>query len=278
MYHPTSVLSHRLRAVSPLLAAHVEHLWMVRGYLPVSWRNMILPDGAMELIVNLGDPQKLCARNNLTKHTVFRHSWISGERLSPIVIDEIGYVHLIGVRLRAGGAWPFLGIPLREFTDQVLELETIVGREIDNLRDQLGEAPDDDSRFDLLEAWLVCRARSRTRPTRSVSHALRMIHSGLDSVRIGKIADTIGISHKHLLREFDRCVGLTPKVFARLCAFQRVIRFVGQKAAVDWANTAATCGYHDQAHLIHEFRAFSGLTPANYLTKRGPFLNYLEIE
>jgi len=37
------------------------------------------------------------------------------------VIDEIGYVHLVGVRLRAGGAWPFLGIPLREFTDQVGE-------------------------------------------------------------------------------------------------------------------------------------------------------------
>jgi AraC-like DNA-binding protein len=194
------------------------------------------------------------------------------------VIDEIGYVHLVGVRLRAGGAWPFLGIPLREFTDQVVELETIMGRKIEDLRDALCEARDDDSRFDLLESWLVSRARSRTQPTRSVSYALRVIHSGLDAVRISRIADTIGISHKHLLREFDRCVGLTPKLFARLCAFQRVIRSVGQKAEVDWAGTAATCGYHDQAQLIHEFRAFSGLTPAAYLMKRGPFLNYLEVE
>ena len=251
---------------------------MARGYLPGRWCNMILPDGAMELIVNLGDAQKLCQRNDLAKHTVFRHSWISGERSAPIVIDEIGHVHLVGVRLRAGGAWPFLGIPLREFTDQVVELEMIFGREIDDLRDRLGEAPDEDSQFDLLESWLVQRARSRTPATPSVGHALRMIHSGLDTVRIGKIADTIGISHKHLLREFDRCVGLTPKLFARLCSFQRVIRSVGQKAEVDWADTAATCGYHDQAHLIHEFRAFSGLTPASYLTKRGPFLNYLEVE
>ena len=232
----------------------------------------------MELIVNLGDPQKLCVPNGSAKHTIFRHSWISGERTAPIVIDEIGYVHLVGVRLRAGGAWPFLGIPLREFTDEVVELETIFSHEISDLRDRLGEAPDDDARFDLLESWLVQRARSRTQPTRSVSQALRIIVGGLDGVRIGKIADTIGISHKHLLREFDRCVGLTPKLFARLCTFQRVIHCVGQKSEVDWANTAATCGYHDQAHLIHEFRAFSGLTPADYLTKRGPFLNYLEVE
>jgi len=278
MYHPWFVLSHRIRPVSPVLAPHVEHLWMARGYLPVRWRNMILPDGAMELIVNLGDPQKLCARNDLTKHTVFRHSWISGERVSPIVIDEIGYVHLIGVRLRAGGAWPILGIPLREFTDQVMELDTIFGREIEDLREQLSEAPDDEARFDLLESWLVGRARARTQPTRSVGYALRAIQSGLDAARIGKIADTIGISHKHLLREFDRCVGLTPKLFSRLCSFQRVIQSVGQKVEVDWAGTAARCGYHDQAHLIREFRAFSGLTPATYLRKRGPFLNYLEVE
>ena len=159
-----------------------------------------------------------------------------------------------------------------------MELETIFGHEISDLRDRLGEAADDDARFDLLESWLVQRARLRTQPTRSVSHALRIIAGGLDGVRIREIADTIGISHKHLLREFDRCVGLTPKLFARLCTFQRVIRCVGQKSKVDWADTAANCGYHDQAHLIHEFRAFSGLTPANYLTKRGPFLNYLEVE
>src|SRR6266513_921569 len=94
---------------------------MARGFLPARWRNMILPDGAVELIINLGDPQRLRAPDNSA--TVFRHSWISGERTEPIVIDEIGYVHLIGVRLRAGGAWPFLGIPLREFTDQVVELD-----------------------------------------------------------------------------------------------------------------------------------------------------------
>jgi AraC-like DNA-binding protein len=239
---------------------------------------MILPDGAMELIFNLGDPQKLCEHDNRAKHTVFRHSWISGERTEPIVIDEIGYVHLVGVRLRGGGGWPFLGIPLREFTNQVVELETIFGCEIRSLRDQLGETPNDDARFDLLESWLIRRVQSRTQPTRSVGYALRMIHSGVDSVRIGTIAATIGISHKHLLREFDRCVGLTPKLFARLCAFRRVIRSVGHKRDVNWASTAANCGYHDQAHLIHEFRAFSGLTPTNYLERRGPFLNYLELE
>jgi AraC-like DNA-binding protein len=107
---------------------------------------------------------------------------------------------------------------------------------------------------------------------------LRAIQRGADAVRIGRMAEEIGISHKHLLREFDRCVGLTPKLLARLYSFQRAILAIGQRPAVDWSDTAARCGYYDQAHLIREFRAFSGLTPASYLTRRGPFLNYLEVE
>ena len=251
---------------------------MARGHLPGRWRNMILPDGAIELIINLGDPQKLRAPDDPARFTVFNRSWISGERTEPIVIDESGYVHLVGVRLRAGGAWPFLGIPLREFTDQVVELEAILGPEMRDLRDRLGEAADDDGRFDLLESWLTRRARDRTPPTRAVNYALWAIQRGADAVRIGRMANEIGISHKHLLREFERCVGLTPKLLARLCSFQRVICAIGQKPEVDWPAIAVRCGYYDQAHLIREFRAFSGMTPVSYLPKRGPFLNYLEVD
>jgi AraC-like DNA-binding protein len=272
------MLAHRIRAASPMLSRHVEHLWMARGHLPGRWRNMILPDGAIELIINLGDPQKLCRRDNHAQATVFRDSWISGERTAPIVIDEAGEVHLIGVRLRPGGAWPFLGVPLREFTDRVIELEAVLGPEIHHLRERMGEAGNDDSRFDLLEAWLMERSRKRSEPTRAVSYSLAVIRRGGDAVRIGNIAKEVGISHKHLLREFDRCVGLTPKLFARLWAFQRVIQGIGQKPEADWSDVAVTCGYYDQAHLIREFRAFSGLTPASYLGKRGPFLNYLAVE
>jgi AraC-like DNA-binding protein len=236
---------------------------------------MILPDGAMELIINLGDPQTLCALEDPNRRTAFRHSWISGERTEPIVIDEAGDVHLAGIRLRAGGAWPFLGTPLSEFSGQVLELEDVLGPEISELRDRLGEARDDDARFDLMENWL--RVRRRIPPTRAVSYAVNLIQRGETAVHIGRMADEIGISHKHLLREFDRCVGLTPKTFARVCAFQRVIQSVGHQPQVEWADTAAKCGYYDQAHLIREFRAFSGFTPTSYLAKRGPFLNYLEL-
>ena len=34
--------------------------------------------------------------------------------------------------------------------------------------------------------------------------------------------------------------------------------------SLDWAGLAADRGYADQAHLIREFRAMAGVTPADY--------------
>jgi AraC-like DNA-binding protein len=270
------MLFHQTRSVPQPLARFVEHLWVARGELRSLWRNMILPDGAVELIINLGDAQKLCQREDPSRAQVFRHSWISGERTTPIVIDEIGMVDLIGVRLRPGGAWPILGLPVSEFTDRVIELDAVLGREIERVREDLAEETTDEARFAILQTWLTDRILARTAPTPAVSHALKVITRG-EALRIGDIADRVGISHKHLLREFDRCVGLTPKMFARLCAFQRAIGWIGEKPSVNWADAVALCGYHDQAHFIHEFRGFSGLTPTDYLRRRGPFRNYLTL-
>src|SRR4051794_3962659 len=251
---------------------------MARGTLTTSLRHMILPDGAVELIVNLGDPQRLCHPSDHGRQTIFRRSWVSGERSEPIVIDEQGYVDLVGIRFKAGGAWPFLGLPLSELTGHVVELEAVLQQEAEHLSDRMNGAGNSNQRFALLQSWLLHRLRSGTPPTPAVKYTLALIRDRREDLRIGQIADKIGVSHKHLLREFDRCVGLPPKMFARLSAFQRAIGWIGQQSSPDWADVAMGCGYYDQAHFIHEFRAFSGLTPTSYLSRRGPYLNYIAVD
>jgi AraC-like DNA-binding protein len=58
---------------------------------------------------------------------------------------------------------------------------------------------------------------------------------------------------------------MTPKRYSRLRRFQHVLAMAGRRAEKpDWAQIAAAGGYADQAHLTHEFKAFSGITPGAY--------------
>jgi len=88
----------------------------------------------------------------------------------------------------------------------------------------------------------------------------------------------LGISHRRFIEVFHRAVGLTPKRFCRIRRFQRVLREAHQAPAIRWTDVAAMCGYSDQAHLIHDFRAFSGLTPAEYTARRTRHQNHTRMD
>src|SRR3546814_65368 len=47
--------------------------------------------------------------------------------------------------------------------------------------------------------------------------------------------------------------------------------------SVDWAGVAVDGGFHDQPHLVHEFRAFAGLTPTAWLASRGQHASHVPI-
>ena len=84
----------------------------------------------------------------------------------------------------------------------------------------------------------------------------------------------IGLSHTRFIRLFREAVGLTPKLFCRIQRFRAVVERTAGAVAIDWARVAATCGYFDQAHLIRDFQAFSGTSPAAYAQSLKPAASY----
>jgi transcriptional regulator GlxA family with amidase domain len=74
----------------------------------------------------------------------------------------------------------------------------------------------------------------------------------------------MSISRKHLNDLFDAHIGLTPKTYARMFRFRRVVDLVQRGQGLDWTHIAQSCGYYDQAHFNHEFREFCGMSPSEY--------------
>src|SRR5262249_14448268 len=76
------------------------------------------------------------------------------------------------------------------------------------------------------------------------------------------VARQSGSTPRHLQRAFLDYVGCPPKTLARIARFQCVLALRDSRAQWGWCRVALEAGYYDQAHLIGDFRRFSGSTPA----------------
>jgi hypothetical protein len=133
---------------APPLNLFVEFLWFYDGFAPSHRKEKLLPDGTMELIIELRDhPKHTYDRKTLSTQNEYRGAWLSGMHNDYIVI-EASPGSMMGVHFRPGGAWPFFGAPLSEFTDNVFELDAVIGSEASSLRDQLLAAPTPAMKFE----------------------------------------------------------------------------------------------------------------------------------
>jgi methylphosphotriester-DNA--protein-cysteine methyltransferase len=89
-------------------------------------------------------------------------------------------------------------------------------------------------------------------------------------VPIGRVAEEVGWSHKHLITRFRRQVGLRPKTAARLVRFDGVLGRLDGRQPLDWGLVAREAGYADQAHLIRDFHQFTGTTPTEFVARTTP--------
>jgi len=268
---------HKLYFPKLPLSQFVENIWFVAGNHPEHTREKLLPDGAIELIIDLDPvPKKLFDDEHSDRFRSCKKAWISGERTRYIIIGS-GNTCMIGIRFRPGGAYPFFNFPISELNDSVIDLDLILGRLVDEIRDQLLEANSPEARFQLLESFLLNHVHRSLEANRLITFAVQQLQQSPQFLAIRDLANTIGITQKHLISQFEKVVGLRPKTFARISKFQKVLTTIEQQQKVEWSAIAYDCGYYDQAHFIKEFHAFSGLNPSAYLTQRGEYMNYIPL-
>jgi AraC-like DNA-binding protein len=69
---------------------------------------------------------------------------------------------------------------------------------------------------------------------------------------------------------------VSPKTAARIFRFERACRLIKDEGP-SLAETAFLCGYHDQAHMTHEWQSLAGSTPKHWIAAELPFLQDYEL-
>jgi AraC-like DNA-binding protein len=263
----------------PPLNQFVELFWFYDGFPSRSHKKeRLMPDGSVELVINLNeDETRIYDRENLEKCERLPGTVLCGPHSSFFVIDTAEQDSVMGIHFKPGGAFPFFKLPADELQNQHVSLEDLWGTEAALLRERLLEAPTPEMKFQLLEDCLVAQTSKPMERHRAVNQALSLFRNIHTAPAMADVSDQIGISSRHLIQLFSNEVGLTPKLFCRVRRFQQVLQTLRTGTEFDWAEIAADCGYYDQAHFIHDFKAFSGINPTTYWLQKTEHLNHVPI-
>jgi AraC-like DNA-binding protein len=237
------------------LSEFVDFLWTYEGYLPSHAQERLLPTGTMELVFTM-DAGGAGAGVIAGPHSEF------------MALDTPRPFSVIAVHFKPGGGFPFFGVPSGELHNRNLTLDMVWGDSAAAVRDRLWEAKNPQQRFRILEQTLLIRARGSLDRHPAVRYALGVFDGSNGTRRVGDVVQRIGLSSRRFVELFRSEVGLSPKAFCRIRRFNEALRHVERLTDVDWADVALSCGYFDQAHFNHDFRAFAGLSPSSYLRRR----------
>jgi AraC-like DNA-binding protein len=190
--------------------------------------------------------------------------FVAGPDTGPVLHPHAPGYEFVGLRLRSGAAASVLGVAVDELRDARTPLHHLWSGEATILADRLESAPSHAARRELLADSVAVRL-SMGGLDDAVLAATRLVTHG--SVRVGGLADAVGLPARTFYRRFVDQVGYAPKFFERVVRFRRFLdlgsKFGSRRHGL--AALAATVGYADQAHLSRDCRTLADRTPTELL-------------
>ncbi|MEU6376657.1 helix-turn-helix domain-containing protein [Streptomyces sp. NPDC046909] len=232
-------------------------------------RRLEAPIGAATLLLGFEEPVRI-TRGGREPDTLV--SVYCGPTTTPAVGEHSGRLSGIEVLLAPWAAFTLFGTPQHELANRTVdpdELPHALPGRVGELAAALASLPSWEARFGLLDDVFARWADAGTPCSARVVRAwAELVRTG-GAVPVPVLADQVGWSVRQLESRFREQIGLGPKAAGRVLRLQRARRMLA--AGRGQAETAAVCGYYDQAHLSGEFKAMTGCTPREFtLARRGP--------
>lgn len=263
----------RYRPPKPL-SLFVDCIWHAEGTAEKTGLERLLPDGCSELIINLGEEEtRIYDAEEPTRCSRLSSSIYCGPHARSFLIDASEQDQVAGVHFHPGGGFAFFATPLREMQNQHVALSDLWGATARELRERLLPLETARGRLLCLEQYLLQQLRSLG-GERCVRGAVLALEQG---ARVKNLSKQLGVSERTLAKYFEKQVGLTPKLYARIRRFQRVLPKLWANPDPDLAGLALDGGFYDQAHFHHDFRSIAGITPLEYLARATRHPNHVSL-
>ena len=189
------------------------------------------------------------------------HATLIGPQLSRVDLT-MGYNMLvIMVLFQPGGMHRLLGIPMTEMLNQPFDAASILGKDIDEITEQLNEVLDFNEMIALVQNYLLYKSKN-TKAILPIEQVLAKMAKLEKFSNVDHLAKEACVSVRQLERQFKERIGISPKLYARQTRFSKAWIMHETNPALSWSQIAYACHYADQMHMIRDFKEFVNGTPS----------------
>lgn len=257
MYYQEYEISGPLKPFVKVIWSMEDHSHVVNGF-PIH----ILPDSCVELVVHFSDPYKTTFSNNTS--SIQQQSFVVAQMKSFMQIQSHGRTGLIAVRFSALGAYHFFGMPMKEIVNSETGLRNVWQDLALEIEEKIYNAVNTQQRSQIIQNYLLLQLSRNGYIDKGIEFCVTQIKSTRGQISVEALTDKVGISCRQLVRRFDKCIGLSPKELIRITKFISSLDVINNSKNKSLTEIAFDSGYYDQAHFIHDFKEFSGMTPTDY--------------
>lgn len=183
-----------------------------------------------------------------------------------------GKVHVMGICFYPEAFYPFVGIPVSEFRNQILGVSEVGLSMAKDTLERLKESPDINSRLNILETELLKYLKGNELIPADFQQLFRALSARDGIYQLSDFCDRNHISIRKLERQFNKYVGLSAKTYLTINRFQNSLTQLLSKDYEKLSDIAFDNGYFDQVHYIKHFKRFAGTTPKVFLRQNNSML------
>ncbi|HHG83339.1 MAG TPA: AraC family transcriptional regulator, partial [Bacteroidetes bacterium] len=202
--------------VSSPLDSYIQSVFHFSGLKPDHSIERVVPTGHIFLIFELdGFPRNTFDNETLKSNRTFSKVWVSGMHRNYLSISAHQDSEMFVVQFKPQGSYPFFHFPIHELDEKVVAAEEVFGEEVLALREAIFQGKNSAEKFELAEQWLNDRFDATKTPPKDLEAFL----SRLQTEPAGKFTEIVtdySKTQKHLIDQFKKYIGLTPKYLHRI--------------------------------------------------------------
>ena len=255
------------------LKKYIDSVVCYEGYTGSSKFEILLPDGNPQLIITLDDGPRAIL-DKLGEPIHLSNSWLTGFFSKPLTYKSEINASTLSVQFKPYGLSRFLEESASDFTNQIVETDLVIGSSIFELREKLIYANSFQERIELLEAFFL-KKLAHIDSQKELSESI-INRQTFDEYTLKVWSENYGYSQKHILNEFKKLIGTTPKKLQNVRRVNKAIGLLNQD--MPSVQVAYACGFYDQTHFIKKFKEVTLMTPKSYTEISKDYPNVINLD